>query len=147
MKEFNRKNLLEEAYTWIDTKYQHQGRLKKTDKHKGGVDCAGFVIGVANTFEYETPEATNYSFMPDKDLFKNTIEQYLVKINMEDLKAGDLLIFAFDQYPQHIAMVSNVNPIRIIHSFATARKVTEHDIDEVWQKRIRGAYRFKNLKD
>ena len=29
------------ARSWIGTRFHHQGRLKKTQSHKGGVDCLG----------------------------------------------------------------------------------------------------------
>jgi len=143
----NGLEIVEEARSWLDTKYQHQGRLKKTDTHKGGADCAGFVIGVAKKFEYECPEFTNYRPSPDKDLFRQTVDQYLQKIDIKDVKMGDLLIFGFDGEAQHIAIITHTHPMRIIHSYAAARKVVEHNVDTYWASKIKGAYRFKNIEE
>ena len=40
------EHITAQARTWLDTAYHHQGRLKKSARGKGGVDCLGLVIGV-----------------------------------------------------------------------------------------------------
>lgn len=35
-----------QARTWLGTHYHHQGRLKKSERGKGGVDCIGLIIGI-----------------------------------------------------------------------------------------------------
>ena len=40
--------IVDQARTWIGTKYHHQGRLKKSAQGNGGVDCIGLLIGIIN---------------------------------------------------------------------------------------------------
>jgi hypothetical protein len=61
------ETFLTEAKSWLGTQYHHQGRLKKSDTHKGGVDCIGLVIGICANLgmnEIVTADRTDYSPNP-----------------------------------------------------------------------------------
>ena len=44
--EVTQEDIINQARTWLGTKYHHQGRLKKSSRGDGGVDCIGLVIGI-----------------------------------------------------------------------------------------------------
>jgi len=46
-----RHDIVNEAITWLNTPYQHQGRIKANTTFKGGVDCGGLIIAIGNAFK------------------------------------------------------------------------------------------------
>ena len=59
---------------------------------------------------------------------------------VDDIQAGDVLVFRYDKQPQHVALASS--PETMIHSFAPAGKVVETSIGDYWKRRLTGIYRF-----
>ncbi len=61
------------ARGWIGTRFHHQGRIKKTESHKGGVDCLGLLAGVAAELDLLgsdgmpliAADETDYAHQPD----------------------------------------------------------------------------------
>ncbi len=137
-----RKNIILVSRTWLGTRYKHQGRLKGI-----GADCVGFVGGVMQELGYEIKDNYNYTKQPDGLLFQQKMSEHFDFIDFKDLKEADVLSFAFNSNPQHIAIVTQVNPIYIIHSVITSKKVVEHILDNDWKNRISGCYRFKELEE
>jgi len=141
-----RSLIVPKAKEWIGTPFSHQKSLKSIAS-----DCAGLVEGVFNELGENIIFSKNYAHSPSAMLFKETVEQYCDKINLKDVKDGDLLTFTFRTEPQHIAIVSKVNPIYIIHAFSRARKVTEHILSEDWLNgkiaTLGGAYKYKNIEE
>jgi len=139
--------IVSQAKTWVGTKFHHQGRIKKTVLHDGGVDCLGLIIEISRelnlyskdgkTLLYEL-DTINYGHFPDTDFLYNQLSKHLIEIPSDKLKAGDIVIMNFDNHPQHLAIVSNYmkNKLGIIHSYAPAKKVIEHRLDDEWKKRI-----------
>ena len=128
-----------EARTWLGTKFQHQGRLKGV-----GVDCAGVVIMTARACHVAAEDVEGYAESPDADMFLNHVKTYMNEIQFEEIMPGDCLVFAFANEPQHIAIVTEIDPdIIILHAFSIARKVVENGLDDTWKRRLRGCFRFK----
>lgn len=140
--QFTRQAIVEEAKTWLGTPFHHQGRVKGA-----GCDCAGLVVGVAKNLKYQVNDVTNYAHSPDSFVFQQTVETHLDKIDFKEVKKGDLLIFSFLTEPQHIAIITDIEPIYIIHSYSKARKVVEHILDDSWKEKCRGAYRFRGVQE
>ncbi|MFW0776983.1 MAG: C40 family peptidase [Rickettsiales bacterium] len=140
------------ARSWIGTRFHHQGRQKKTEKHKGGVDCLGLLVGVAGELGLHlsdgTPlasfDSTNYSHYPNTTELMHKLARLLDPIPTEETLAGDVLLLRIDESPQHLAIVSNYQSgLGMIHAYAPARAVVEHSLDTWWMKRIKAAYRIK----
>lgn len=62
---------------------------------------------------------------------------------VSDIQAGDVLLFRYDQQPQHVALATSVETM--IHSFAPAGQVVETSIGAYWYRRLVGVYRFSFL--
>lgn len=141
------ENRLEVARKYIGTPFHPGGRLLNV-----GVDCVGLIACIAQECNIPLVDMEGYNQTPANGLFEEMVCSQLDKITMEELQAGDLLIFKFLKEPQHIAFVSEINDnsIKIIHAFSQVNKVVEHDLDKVWQRRLKGpncgAYRFKNIE-
>jgi hypothetical protein len=132
------------ARGWIGTRFHHQGRLKKSQNHKGGVDCLGLLIGVANELElpYSKYDENDYSHYPDTNKLKKILAAAMQEIQVIDITSGDILLLNIDGNPQHLAIVGQIsNKFTIIHAYAPARCVVEHIIDDWWHTRIVAAYR------
>jgi NlpC/P60 family putative phage cell wall peptidase len=147
--------IVQEARSWIGTRFHHQGRIKATSQHRGGCDCIGLVIGVAEqlgvTFLQDgqrvnalAVDQTGYGKFPDGRRLQQQLGQYLQEIATTDIMPGDVLLFRFDANPQHVALVSDYgqNELGIIHCYAQVRKVVEHHLSSNWRSKMVAAYRF-----
>lgn len=153
--------IMAEARSWLGTKFHHQGRLKKSKDNQGGCDCIGLIIGIASRLQLLSKlegglllkdyDNISYPKMPDGQNLYYQLSLHLKEINIEQLQVGDILLFKFNENPQHVALISNNTTcnsgkaLNIIHAYIKAKKVVEHRLDEIWQKRIISAFRFKEL--
>jgi cell wall-associated NlpC family hydrolase len=139
------------ARSWIGTRFHHQGRLKKTAAHKGGVDCLGLLAGVAAELDLRMPDRTpliafdrtDYTHFPDTAYLRKQLKRLLYPIPVEGIVPGHILLLNIEQNPQHMAVVSGIGGgLGLIHAYAPARAVVEHALDDAWHRRIETAYRF-----
>lgn len=139
------------ARSWVGTRFHHQGRLKKTASHKGGVDCLGLLIGVAQELNLRLPDGTSlaafdeshYPHFPDTHYLQQQLATILSPIGIQVILPGNVLLLNIDKNPQHLAIVSDVHGAQgIIHAYAPARSVVEHQLDDWWRQRIVSAYRL-----
>ena len=159
-----RTEIIENARTWLGTRFHHQGRVKATLTHKGGCDCIGLVVGVVKELGMESEFADtitgskrllhefdyrNYSKLPDGKLLRSLLKKYLKEIPVAEIQIGDVLLFRFENDPQHVAIVSDYvhGGTGIIHCYAASRKVVEHRLDDTWKKRIVSAFSFHNISN
>ena len=144
----DRQLIVDESRTWLGTRFHHQGRVKGT-----GVDCLNLVIGVAQALDLapdgfvwdDYPEYHAYGRSPNGELLIEACDRFMDRITMAEALPGDVMVFRFVEEPQHFAMITQINPTYMLHSFAQMRKVVEHRCDEVWEQRRVGCYRFKKM--
>ncbi len=136
------EQIVEEARSWIGTRFVHQASLKGV-----GVDCVGLLVGVAYNLGIIDARAhmrpapfKAYGRLPNPDLLDRACIEYLEPAPIE---LGGVLLMRFERDPQHFAIVSCMEPRRIIHAFLQARAVVENGVDELWSSRIVRSYRFK----
>lgn len=133
----SKQQFVDTSREYLGTKFHHQGRVKGV-----GVDCVGLLVcGLRDTLHREIPDVVAYSLRPDGVVLKDILDKNLTKIEFTDLTIGDIILFNFDSVaPQHVAIVSNVNPLYILHAYSVARKVTEHVLDSTWKNRVVQCY-------
>lgn len=141
------------ARGWLGTRFHHQGRLKKTVAHNGGVDCLGLLVGVADELQLTTPDGqrlsaaddTRYSHLPDTSELQRKLTSLLQEIPVEGIRHGDIVLLDINDSPQHLAIVSDwKDGFGIIHAYAQARKVVEHALDDYWRRHIIRAFRVSS---
>jgi cell wall-associated NlpC family hydrolase len=132
----NKQDIVNKAREYIDTPFVHQGRMKNV-----GVDCAGLCVCVLTELGLILSDVKNYKRIPDGNVFADTVNKNLTR--KDNMEVGDFLIFAFDSEPQHIAIVSQLNPLKIIHSYQKVGKVVEHNAGRFWEQKIRGCFEIK----
>ena len=135
----SRPEIVEEARSWLGTRYHHQGRIKGV-----GVDCGGVVVGVAQALNIPIADLSHYSPLPDGEQLEAACEENLIRIPTTEIEPGDVILFRFSEHPQHLAIAGDYpeGGLSIIHAFAPSRRVIEVRLDEIWFGRIYAAYRF-----
>lgn len=135
-----RSEVVAEARTWLGTPFHHQGRIKGV-----AADCAGVIEGVARHFGFVTVGQipANYSHQPDGGTMRKVLRETMDEISVADILPADVLLFAFDLDPQHVAMVTDLG---ILHSYSQVKRCIETSLDQTWRNRIRGAYRFRGIE-
>lgn len=134
--------ILTEARTWIGTRFQHQGRLKKSSECIGGCDCLGLIIGVARALQIKTKDGVllyeldrkDYSIRPrdDNRLFNELNKIFTLKKEMDN---GDIALMSIERWPYHLGILDTTNG-SIIHACFYSRQVVERPLDCIWLNKI-----------
>jgi len=164
MAKITQQQIITQARTWLGTKYHHQGRLKKSSRGAGGVDCIGLVIGIIDELGIEDgngnslvdADETNYSMHPENGRLVKSIQQHLRQVPIEQMCVGDVLLFKTFKDPQHVGLLSEypsgghahegalIQHFGLIHCNSSAGKVVEQPLTETWERMLTHVYRFKN---
>jgi cell wall-associated NlpC family hydrolase len=107
MADITTQQIMEQARTWLGTKYHHQGRLKKSERGGGGVDCLGLVIGVIDELGMQDgagnplvhADEFNYSMYPEQGRLVRSISKHLREVPIERMRVGDVLAVSYLQRP------------------------------------------------
>lgn len=130
------------ARSYIGTPFLHQGR------HKGiGVDCAGLLLGVAESLglAHEDYPRRNYSRWP---LLGHHLYDFIARqtreITAEEVNAGSILLFWIHRahLPQHLAIVSEQG--RIVHAWSDAGRVIETHVAD-WLPRVYARFDWEGV--
>ncbi len=132
--------VVEVARSYLNVRFQHQGRSKQ------GIDCIGFLACIAKDLGLEYDDHVQYARAPKDSEFLYYLNKYLVKIDKKDLRPADI-VFLRDKRWIHCGLIAERNNyLTIIHAYAKfPRKVCEHRLDLAWQNRIKACFRFKDL--
>jgi cell wall-associated NlpC family hydrolase len=126
----------------IGTPFKHQGRTVGA-----GLDCAGLLAYVCTTLGQIVIEQPGYARRPSNGLLESALDSQpsIVRV-LGKPQSGDFVLMKFetDKAPSHLGIVAGK---KLIHSWAVARKVCEHDFDAEWQRRVVRVYRFKGMND
>jgi cell wall-associated NlpC family hydrolase len=136
----NRTEFIATARSYLGTPFHHQGRLPNV-----GLDCAGVVVCALQANNYTVEDKRGYGRIPSQGIFSIAVESQCDLIAQEEVQVGDLMMFAFRDEPQHIAIVSGLNPTMLIHGYQTVNRVVENDLDATWVERLRGCYRLRGI--
>lgn len=134
------KDVIDEARKYLRTPFHHQGRLKGV-----GIDCVGLLVCVGRALGVLDRDNTTYSRQPDSKLLLKELDAVLDIVPLKDIRIGDILLFWFaprKRFPQHIAFFTGKG---LLHTYANAGMVIEHEMTEKWAKRLCRAYRFRGL--
>ena len=143
-----RDDIIAEARQWLGVRWQHQASVKGV-----ACDCIGLIRGVARGVGFSDPFTTGeaqrfagYSRNPEPAALREACAMFLVPIKPKDALLGDILVFRFERDPMHFALLSVTDdPRYMLHAHARVHKVAENRIDSVWNARIVGAHRYKEL--
>lgn len=125
------------ARGWMNTPFQHQGRLKHV-----GVDCIGLIIGVGKELGIwpENFDYVGYGRDPSNGVLLREVEKHCIAT--QELQAGTILLMRWFAEPQHVAI--HCGDV-ILHSAYHFRGVVEHRYSEKWKKRTTHIFRFPRV--
>ena len=132
------KAIITESRSWIGTRFKHQGRIKYEC-----CDCLGLLLGL-NIYTktgdaLKSHDVTNYPKLIESNILLEHLDRLLEKT--ETIRPGNLLLIRVNNWPQHLAIVTEVDPhIIIVHAYVQARKVVEQHLPEEWKKNIVAMY-------
>ncbi|KVT86396.1 peptidase P60 [Burkholderia ubonensis] len=132
-----RTDFVAEARTWMHTPFKAQGRLKGV-----GVDCGGLVVCVAKHFDLTQFDVSGYRLRMGPALMAYC-DANMLRIPIEQADAADVLLFAWNGKPTHIAIMADRD--HIIHAYAPNREVVEHRLDDFMRSLIFRAYRVPGV--
>jgi cell wall-associated NlpC family hydrolase len=149
------EDILDQARTWLGTKYHHQWRLKKSERGGGGVDCIGLVIGVigelgmqdGNGNPLTEADEFNYSMYPEQGRLVRSISKHFLAVPLDERRIGDLLLFRTFRDPQHVGLMSEYpsGGAGLIHCNSSAGQVVEQPLTDTWLRMLMHVYRFPDL--
>ncbi len=125
---------IEAARACLGTPFHHQGRQAGL-----GLDCIGLLAVSLKAAGYDIRDRADYARRPDGKSLIAALDEHGAK-PVQDIQAGDILVFRYDGQPQHVALATSAETM--IHSFAPARKVVETSIGAYWKRRLTGIYRL-----
>lgn len=128
-------SLVTAARAYLGVPFRHQGR------NKLGLDCAGLVVVALADIGIVVDDEVGYSLNPHKGRLEACIARntFLKEISVDQITTGDVLLIAFKQAPQHVAIKTDNG---IIHATSQLGKVVEHGFSPLFGK-IVGAYRVR----
>ncbi|RLC34904.1 hypothetical protein DRH14_02010 [Candidatus Shapirobacteria bacterium] len=138
-----RDNIIEEARKYLGTPFLHQGRSAS------GLDCVGLIMVVAEKLEVvditENSANSIYNREPNPIILRNIFREYGERVDYEHMQSGDVMLLRNPMYPCHVAFY--IKPNRMIHCISTPglNKVVEHNIHDIWRRRVIECYSFKGL--
>jgi len=120
-------DVVEEAYTWMGTPFVHQAASKGF-----GCDCIGMVRGVGRDldifdFDENSPEGRellSYSLEPEPRRLIKSLNYYFFRVRA-GFENGDVVLFAIQDAPTHVAIVSDVVKGVVIHTWRGMGRVIE----------------------
>lgn len=131
-----RADLIALSRTWLGVPFRHQGR------HRAGVDCGGLLLAVGEEAGLTLVPPEVYSQSPDPDVIRAALAANCHPIALADARPGDVLLLAFAGEPRHVGLMTDLG---ILHAWRKPGRVVEHRIDDVWARRIKGAWTPKGL--
>lgn len=138
-----------QAREWLGTPYGHQQRMR-------GVlaDCAGLVIGVARELGLIEPtfDITAYPRSPDGKSLLEHCDQWMTRIDKNEMQPGDVIVIRWAKDPQHLGIVGNYlyGGLSMIHAYSDGSsvggKVIEHHLGPAHLARFVAAYRMPGIR-
>jgi NlpC/P60 family putative phage cell wall peptidase len=128
------QTMIAAARRCLGTPFHHQGRIPKI-----GLDCIGLIVVALKAAGFDVRDRTDYARRPDGKSLVAALTNHGAE-PASNIEPGDILLFRYDNQPQHAALVTEAD--RMIHSFAVAGEVVETIIGDYWRRRLNGVYRF-----
>jgi cell wall-associated NlpC family hydrolase len=130
----------------LGTPYQHQQRINGV-----ALDCAGVPMHVAVRLGVPIQDVVGYGRQPMPTEMRHALDNNLTRVPRHQMQPGDVVWIRFGLQPQHFGVVGDYlyGGLSLIHAFNApgVNKVVEHRIDEGWQARIVGVWRFPGVTE
>lgn len=118
--------------------FRHQGR------NSSGLDCVGLVIMVAKQLGLSDFDTTAYTRAPNPEEMRATLERHLDYVRWCEVRPGDVLWFRAPE-PQHLAIVTQAEPMQMVHAFSRVGHVVETRVDRFWRQRLVACFKYRGV--
>lgn len=131
------QDIVRTARSYLGTRWRHQGRSGQ------GVDCIGLVLAVAHDLGLSDLQVDGYARQPDPRQLRAGLQAHMTLRSDESHQPGDVLLLSLGAGGQHVGIATDTG---LIHAAAIARRVVEHRMDELWLRRVMGAYAWRGVR-
>lgn len=129
-------DLITEARTLVGAPFYHAGRSAET-----GLDCAGLILVPAYRLGLTQFQSPNYSPGEGGEILLPALVEECVHVE-EAMQPGDIALFEVRKGRYHLAYLTGAGTM--LHARERVG-VVESRIDDRWQERCRGVWRWKGL--
>lgn len=137
-----RVQIIEEARTWLDVPWRHQGR------NRAGIDCVGLIVKVTQALGLNDYDRTDYSRKPNGFDFVKVFRDRMDIKSVGNARPGDLVLIANGPYPCHVGLIAEkYGALSIIHATVQHRKVAEETYAHELVTRTTHCFQFRNIED
>lgn len=140
-----RAQIIEAAYRWIDTPYQHQASVRGV-----GADCLGLIRGLWRELCGDEPlpvppYSPDWADRSGRETLLVAAQTCLTEIPNTEIQPGDIMLFRMrpDGPCKHIAVRASTETI--IHAY-WGRAVVESYLVPYWQRRHTHSFLFPDKK-
>ena len=136
----SRQVVVNQARRWINTPFQHQGRLLSR-----GVDCVGLVLCVMRDLLLGDwlAEYAVYPEQPVDGPVEKVCRERLIGKPIQAREPGDVLAMRMPVSVCHAAIVTDRG---IIHAYSGVGRVFEHKLNAKWLRRVAGCYAIPGVE-
>lgn len=136
----SRQQVVEEARSWIDVRWKHQGR------NRAGIDCIGLVVMTMKAFDIPVEDLTGYRRSPNPAIFMTGIQSQL-DLCSQPLPGG-VAIFREALQPCHVGIFAGTaENLTLIHGYAPYGRVREEPFTNQWPRLLVETRQFRELID
>ena len=124
-----REIFLEKAYTWEGVPW------RKVGTRRDGVNCLGLLVGIfrecdfLQNFVVDGEAWSNFPRPPWRGALLQQAKKYLDPVAIPEAIPGDLLLYRIGGEPQHITILTGLQPRTILHSDRSAGKVKNASVN------------------
>lgn len=128
------------ALGYVNTPWHHQGRLKDV-----GVDCVGLLVLAGNEAGASIEDVTNYPPQFSGTWLTDELSKYCDRLENKSgpYEVGDVLVFAFAEGYWHVVIVTELEPLRIVHAYTGVGYCVEGPVSQAWLRRLHSAWRVR----
>lgn len=120
-----RSEVVRVARTFIGTRYHHSAKIKGV-----GVDCATFLAMVFEEAGVIAPVdiaaySNQWHLHHDEPLYENAVKDAGGRLLDAPSGVGDVVLYFQGKQFAHGAIITQLDPLRVIHAYAPSRRVVE----------------------
>lgn len=138
-----RQDVVNEARTYLDIPWRHQGRTVH------GIDCAGLILCVGRKLGVmpQDYDVQGYSRRPNQFQFIAAFREHMDELPLQDAQPGDAVTFIDGPYPCHVGILTERNGVLyFVHAYAGCRKTIEQPYQGEWLAKATHAFTYRGLK-
>jgi cell wall-associated NlpC family hydrolase len=138
----SRNDIIQEALSWRDVPWKHQGRTRS------GLDCAGLIVLVGRALNLIDYDYLVYTRHTNQDKFLQHFRKVLIEKPVKDRQPGDVLLFRDGVQSCHSGIFAPIyNSPGIIHAYAKRRKVVHDTLTPEVLKKMTYCFEFPNMTE